>query len=387
MEINQIKWAEIDLDHLIYNVAQIRKKVGPDVKIAAVVKANGYGHGSMEICEALLESGVDMIAVSSINEAVEIRKSFKKAQTLVLGSIPPDSMDEAIRYGVIQTVVSLTQAIAISKAAERLGMGVSIHIKIDSGMNRIGFYPDQDSLGEILKISALPNVKINGIYSHFASADDKDKSFTRTQYERFGEFVKQLEQAGLSIPIRHISNSAGIIDMPDMNLSMVRPGIMLYGVYPSAHVDRGAVDLKPVMTLKARISYIKTLNTDSGISYGLTYQGRKGQRIATLPIGYADGYTRLLSNIGEVIVKGRKTVVVGTICMDQCMIDVTDIEDAEIGDEVILFGSDGINEIKVEDVAEKCGKISYELLCAIGRRVPRIYLRNGRIIKMTNYLE
>jgi len=387
MEINQIKWAEIDLDNLIYNVTQIRKRVGGDVKIAAVVKANGYGHGSMEISGALLESGVDMIAVSSINEAIEIRKGFPKAQTLVLGSIAQDNIDDAVRYGVIQTVVSYPQAVAISRAAEKLGMGVSIHIKVDSGMNRIGFYPDEDSLREILKIEQLPNIKINGIFSHFATADELDKGFTRQQFAKFVRFVERLEREGMPIPIKHISNSAGVIDMPEMNLSMVRPGIMLYGVYPSAHVDRGAIDLRPVMTLKARISFIKTLPEDGGISYGLSYQGHSGQRVATIPVGYADGYTRLLSNIGEVIIHGKKTRVVGTICMDQCMIDVTDIDEAEIGDEVILFGTDGINEIKVEEVAEKCGKISYELLCAIGRRVPRIYIRDGRIVKMTNYLD
>lgn len=387
MDIRQIKWAEINLDHLAHNVAEIRKRVGPEVKIAAVVKANGYGHGSLEISGALLDSGVDMIAVSSSNEAIEIRKEYKKAQTMVLGYIPEENTEEAIRYGVIQTVVSYEQAFHISEVAEKLGMGVSVHVKIDSGMNRIGFPLDDESLDQILAISTLPNIKVNGIYSHFATSDEQDKSFTRKQFERFVTFVGRLESAGLSIPIKHIANSAAIIDLPEMNLSMVRPGIILYGVYPSSHVNHSIMDLKPVMTLKARISYLKTLSEDGGISYGLSYFGKAGQKIATIPVGYADGYTRLLSNKGQVIVKGHRAQIVGTICMDQCMIDVTGIEDIKIGDEVILFGREGALEISVEEVAEKCGKIGYELLCAVGRRVPRVYIKDGIVIRTSNYLE
>ena len=387
MDIRQIKWAEINLDHLAHNVAQIRSRVGPEVKIAAVVKANGYGHGSLEISGALLESGIDVIAVSSGNEAIEIRKEYKKAQTMVLGYIPEENSEEAIRFGVIQTVVSYEQAQHISMTAEKLGMGVSVHIKIDSGMNRIGFTPDDEALAAILGIARLPNIKINGIYSHFAVSDERDKTFTQHQFDVFNRFVARLDQAGLAIPIRHISNSAAIIDSPEMNLSMVRPGIILYGVYPSKEVNHQLLSLKPVMTLKARISFIKTLPEDGGISYGLSYSAKAGQRIATIPIGYADGYTRLLSNKGQVIVRGQKAPIVGTICMDQCMIDVTDVAGVAVGDEVVLFGEAQGQTITVDEVAEKSGKISYELLCAVGRRVPRVYTRGGRIVKTSNYLE
>jgi len=387
MDIRQIKWAEINLDHLAHNVAQIRARVGPEVKIAAVVKANGYGHGSLEISGVLLESGVDVIAVSSSNEAIEIRKEYKKAQTMVLGYIPEENSEEAIRFGVIQTVVSYEQARHISMTAEKLGMGVSVHIKIDSGMNRIGFTPDEDALAAILAIAQLPNIKINGIYSHFAVSDERDKTFTRHQFDVFNRFVARLDKAGLAIPIRHISNSAAIIDSPEMNLSMVRPGIILYGVYPSKEVNHQLLSLKPVMTLKARISFIKTLPEDGGISYGLSYRAKAGQRIATIPIGYADGYTRLLSNKGQVIVRGQKAPIVGTICMDQCMIDVTDVAGVSVGDEVVLFGEAQGLDIAVDEVAEKSGKISYELLCAVGRRVPRVYISGGRIVKTSNYLE
>jgi len=387
MENNQIKWAEINLDNLIHNMKEIRNHVGKETKIAAVVKANGYGHGALEIAEVLLENGADMLAVSSINEAVEIRKKFKKAQTLVLGYTPTENMEDAIRYGVIQTIYSYDQAEKYSRVAEKIGMGISFHIKVDSGMNRIGFMTDETSLRDIIKISQLPNVKINGIFSHFAVADETDKSFSKTQYDRFIKFINQLEKENIKVPIKHLANSAGITDLPEMNMGMVRPGIILYGLYPSLDVNRENLRLKPVMSLKTRISHVKTLAENGGISYGLKYRGKKGDKIATIPIGYADGYTRLLSNKGEVLVKGKRAPVVGTICMDQCMIDVSEVEKIQVGDEVVLFGNDGVNTISVEEVAEKIGTINYEIICMVGRRVPRVYIQNGEIIKITDYLK
>ncbi len=387
MENNQIKWAEINLNHLIHNLKEIRRHVGKETKIAAVVKANGYGHGALEIAEVLLENGADILAVSSINEAVEIRKKFKKAQTLVLGYTPTENIEDAIRYGIIQTIYSYEQAEKYARIAEKIGMGISFHIKIDSGMNRIGYMPDETAINEIKKINQLPNVKINGIFSHFAVADEKDKSFSEMQYRKFIEFTEKLEEENIKIPIRHISNSAGAMDLPDMNLDMVRPGIILYGLYPSREVDHSVLDLKPVMSLKTRISHVKTLNEDGGISYGLKYRGKKGDKIATIPIGYADGYTRLLSDKGEALVRGKRVPVVGTICMDQCMIDVSSIDDIEAGDEVTLFGTDGDSTLNVEEIAEKIGTINYEIICMIGRRVPRVYIQNGEIIKITDYLK
>ncbi|MCG8485115.1 MAG: alanine racemase [Clostridia bacterium] len=387
MDIREIKWAEVNLDHLIHNLKQIRQHVGEEIKIAAVVKANGYGHGALEMADVLLNNGADMLAVSSINEAVEIRKQNPKAQTLVLGYTPSENIEEAIKHGVIQTIYSYHQAIQYSKVAERIGMGISIHIKIDTGMNRIGFQPNDEALKEIIKIYQLPNVKINGIFSHLACADEADKTFSYQQYELFLYFIEKLQENNIKIPIKHISNSAAIMDMPDMNMDMVRPGIILYGLYPSNEVKKDVLNLKPVMSFKTRISHVKTLSKDGGISYGLKYQGKKGQKIATIPVGYADGYTRLLSNKGHAIVHGKKAPVVGTVCMDQCMLDVSMIDDVKAGDEVLLFGGDNSHSITTEEVAECIGTINYETICMVGRRVPRVYIKNGEIVKIKDYLK
>lgn len=387
MNIKEIKWAEVNLDHLIHNLKQIRQHVGEETKIAAVVKANGYGHGALEMADTLLSHGADMLAVSSINEAVEIRKQNPKAQTLVLGYTPTENIEEAIKHGVIQTIYSYEQGMAYSKVAEKIGMGMSIHIKIDTGMNRIGFQPNEETIKEIIKIYQLPNIKINGIFSHLACADEADKTFSYWQYEQFLEFVEILKENDIKIPMKHISNSAAIMDMPDMNMDLVRPGIILYGLYPSNEVKKDVLNLKPVMSFKTRISHIKTLSKSGGISYGLKYQGQKGQKIATIPVGYADGYTRLLSNKGHAIVKGEKVPVVGTVCMDQCMLDVSQIQDVRAGDEVLLFGGDSSSSISTEEVAECIGTINYETICMVGRRVPRIYIKNGEIVKITDYLK
>jgi len=387
MLINEMKWAEINLDNLVHNIKQTRKLVGDAVKIAAVVKANGYGHGVMKITEALLENGADLIAVSSINEAVEIRKKYKRAFTMVLGYTMGEKVEDAINHGVILTIYSYEQALECSRIAEEIGVGASIHIKIDTGMNRIGFLVNDNAIEEILKIAKLPNIKINGIFSHFACADAKDKSVSIKQHQKFINMLNTLEDKGLKIPIRHMSNSAAIIDMPEYNFEMVRPGIMLYGLYPSNEVKKANIDLKPVMSLKSRVSNIKTLEEDGGISYGLKHVGKKGDIVATIPIGYADGLTRLLSNKGEVIIKDRKYKIVGAICMDQCMVDVTGSKDIKIGDEVILFGETENNKITVEEIAEKIGTINYEVVCTISRRVPRIYIRNNEILGKVNYLE
>lgn len=381
-----MKWAEIDLDALMWNISEIRRLVGDETKLCAVVKANGYGHGALEIVEPLLLSGVDMIAVSSVNEAVEIRKKYKKAQTMVLGVTPDENAAEAIRHGVIQTLVSEKQARLLSELAEDLKMGVSCHIKLDTGMNRIGFRVSEESADIIAGIAQLPNIHVNGMFSHFATADERDKTFTRQQLSRYLWMVEALQKRGVKIPIRHIANSAGIIDVPEAKLDMVRAGIMMYGIYPSREVHRERVHLKPVMSLKTKITHIKTMEADEGISYGLRDVVKKGAVIATIPVGYADGYMRGIGQKAEVLVKALKSPVRGKICMDQCMIDVTHIKGAKIGDEVVLFGSQDDAVISIEDLAEAAGTISYELLCMIGRRVPRVYIRGGQVVNVTDYL-
>lgn len=387
MKVKEIKWAEVNLDHLVHNIKQIRNHVGNETKIAAVVKANGYGHGAVEIADTLLEHGVDMLAVSSINEAIEIRKQKPIAQTLVLGYTPTENIEEAIKYGVIQTIYSYQQALQYSETAQRIGMGMSIHLKIDTGMNRIGFQPNEEAIEEIKKIEKLPNLKINGIFTHLACADETDKTFSYEQYNKFMKFIETLETHNIKIPIKHISNSAAIMDIPEMHMDMVRPGIILYGLYPSSQVKKDVLDLKPVMSFKTKISHVKTLTQEGGISYGLKYQGQKGQKIATIPVGYADGYTRLLSNKGYAIVQGKKVPVIGTICMDQCMLDVSEINDVKAGDEVLLFGGETPNSITTEEVAQCIGTINYETICMVGRRVPRVYIKDEKIIKVTDYLK
>ena len=386
MEREYMKWAEIDLDALLFNIGQIRGILPEETKITAVVKANGYGHGALEIVGPLLEAGVDMIAVSSVNEAVEIRKRFKKAQTLVLGYTPDENVADAIRYGVIQTVISEKQAKLLSDMAEVLQMGVSCHIKLDTGMNRIGFGINETSADTIARIAQMPNIHINGMFSHFATADEADKTFTKRQLERFQWMVRALGERGIRIPILHIANSAAIIDFPQANLDMVRAGIILYGVYPSEDVTRNRIQLRPVMSLKTKISHLKVIERDEGISYGLKEEVKKGSVIATIPVGYADGYMRSLSGKAEVLIHGVRAPVRGRICMDQCMVDVTHIKGVQIGDEAVIFGSDKGNQISIDELAEKAGTISYELMCMIGRRVPRLYLKDGQVIKVTDYL-
>ncbi len=381
------KWAEIDLDALTWNMRQIRNLVGENVKIAAVVKANGYGHGSLEIMQPLMEAGAEMIVVSSVNEAVEMRKRYKKSQTLVLGFTQDENVADAIRYGIIQTVTTEEQAKFLSETAERIGMGASCHIKIDTGMNRIGFKVNEESADAITRISKMPGIHVNGIFSHFATADEADKSFMKLQFERFEKMIKMLADRGVKPPIKHIANSAAIIDFPESHMDMVRSGIITYGIYPSDEVNKDRIKLKPVMSLKAKISHIKTIDETSGISYGLTEEVHAGDVIATIPIGYADGYLRALSGKADVLIHGKRARIRGRVCMDQLMVDISDIPEARVGDEAVIFGADGDKMISVDELAQIGNTISYELLCMIGRRVPRVYLRGGEIVEVTDYLE
>lgn len=387
MKLNYIKWAEIDEDALVWNINQVRKLVGDDVKIAAVVKANGYGHGSLEIMDVLIDAGVEMIVVSAVNEAIEMRKRYKKTQTLVLGFTPEENIEDAITYGVIQTITTEEQARLISETAQRVGMGASCHIKLDTGMNRIGFQINEESADAIARISEMPGIILNGIFSHFATADEEDKEFMNLQFERYRKMVDMLESRSVKIPIKHISNSAAIIDFPESYMNMVRSGIITYGIYPSDEVFKDRIDLKPAMSLKTKVSHIKTLEQDGGISYGLTETVKAGTVIATIPIGYADGYLRAFSKKADVLIHGKRARIKGRVCMDQCMVDISDIPDVKVGDEVVVFGTDGNETVSIDELAAIADTIPYELLCMIGRRVPRVYYRDGKCIGVTDYLE
>ncbi|EOC99532.1 alanine racemase [Caldisalinibacter kiritimatiensis] len=380
-------WAEINLDNLAHNIREVRRVTKEDTLITAVVKADGYGHGAAIAAKTFLNNGADRLAVATLSEALELRKEGINAPILILGYTPDSQFEKVIENDITQTIYTYEQGINISKAAHKVGKVGKIHVKIDTGMSRLGFVPNKSSVEDIVKIAKLSGIKIEGIFSHFAKADERDKSATNEQYKKFKWIIQELESKNINIPIKHISNSAAIIDLPQYNLDMVRAGIMLYGLYPSNEVNKKAVRLKPAMTLKAKISHIKEVEKGTGISYGHVYITEKESKIGTLPIGYADGYTRILTNKAEVGIKGYKVPVIGRICMDQCMIDVSSIKDIKVGDEVILFGDGYNNSPHIDEVAEKLETINYEIVCMVSRRVPRVYIKQGDIVHIKDYLE
>lgn len=365
-------WAEIDLSAIAHNVMQVRKVTASKAKVCAVVKADAYGHGAVAVARTALESGADCLAVAIVNEAVELRKAGFRVPILVLGYTPSCQAGLLVKNDITQTLFSLEMAQALSAAAVAAGKTAKVHIKIDTGMGRIGICPS-DAGCFAAAVAALPGIYIEGVYSHFASSDSLDKSFTNEQYRRFMEGLEFIKGRGIPIPIRHIANSAAVLELPHMHLDMVRPGIILYGLWPSAEVQRN-IALKPAMKLKTQIAFIKVMGPKSSISYGRTYFTIRNSRIATLPVGYADGWSRLLANKTQVLVHGLRAPVLGRICMDQCMIDVTHIPDVRVDDEVLLFGTD---ELSVDEVAAAMGTINYEIVCMVGKRVPRCYVGEG----------
>lgn len=381
MDLTRAVWAEINLDNLANNIREVRRVTNPKTKVSAVIKADGYGHGAVAIAQTLLENGADRFAVATLSEALQLRKEFKETQIMVLGYTPEHLAQEIIQNNIIQTIYSLEQAKEFSKVAKQLNKNIVVHIKIDSGMNRLGMLCSEGTVNTVLQISKLDNLVIEGIYTHFAAADELDKTYTKMQVEKFSKIVEQIEKKGLTIPIKHVSNSAAIIDMPEFNFDMVRAGIMLYGLYPSQSVNHERVNLKEVMCLKAKIAQVKEIEAGSGISYGLTYKCEHKTKIATLPIGYADGYTRMLSNKAKVLVKNKIVPVLGNICMDQCIIDVTNL-DVKMGDEVVLYGGDNKDGISIDSVANLLNTINYEIVCMVDKRVPRVYLKDNT---KTNY--
>lgn len=378
-------YAEINLDNFRHNFREVKRLV-KGRKIFGVIKADGYGHGAIELARVLEEEGVDYFAVAVITEALELRKNGFKKPILIMGFTPPTFAKEIVEFDITQAVFSFDLAKSLSDEAVKQNKVAKIHIKIDTGMGRVGFIPNEKALDEIERINKLPNLKLEGIFSHFSSADEKDKTFTILQLNRFIKTVKALEERGIKFELKHLANSAGIIDVEEAYLDAVRPGIMLYGYYPSDEVDVNKVDLKPVMTLKSKIVHVKEVDEGTPISYGRRFITERKSKIATLPFGYADGFTRLFFQKGQVIVNGFLAPIVGRICMDQCMIDVTDCGDVNEGDEVIVMGN--FNGIKndADVLAERLGTISYEILCMVSKRVPRVYVENGKIIKIKNYV-
>ncbi|MBC7766344.1 MAG: alanine racemase [Hyphomonadaceae bacterium] len=379
-------WAEVNLDNIAHNVKEIRRIVTPRVKIMAVTKADAYGHGYLEVAKTLVESGADYFGVAFLDEAKQLRRNGFELPILILGYTPLEWVHELVAFNIIQTVYNFEAAQAISQAAYRVGKQAKIHVKIDTGMNRLGFLCNEQSIQTILDIAKLPNLEIEGIFTHFASADETDRSFTVFQYEKFMEICKALHDNGLSIPVKHACNSAATIGFPEMHLDMVRPGLILYGLYPSEEVDHSLIQLKPAMELKAMVTYIKQVPSEMPVSYGRTYTTKADTKIATVPIGYADGYSRLLAHKAKILINGQFAPVIGRICMDQCMIDVSSVNNIAIGDEVVIFGEQGGQSIFIEEIAATMGTINYELLCVIGKRVPRVYIFGGHVVEVLNYL-
>jgi len=376
-------WCEVSLDAMAHNLSEFRR-VAPDKKIMAVVKADAYGHGVFEISRTLADSGADALAVAFSDEALQLRKGGIKIPILVLGHTPVEYIGDLIENDITPTVYNFSTAKAVSNIAQRKNKTAKIHVKIDTGMNRLGYPPNEETVELILDLARLPGVEIEGIFTHFACADEQDAEFTETQFERFCAIVNRLEERGLHIPLKHVCNSAAAMRFPHMHMDMIRIGIALYGLYPSD--IKYNLDLKPVMQLKSAIAHIKETEKNERVSYGGIYRTEARTKIATIPIGYADGYSRILSNKARVIVNGKFAPVLGRICMDQCMIDVTNVNNISIEDEVVLFGRQQGLSIPVEELAEIEGTINYELLCVIGKRIPRCYIQNGRIVEILNYL-
>lgn len=378
-------WAEIDLDKAAYNMKNIKKLVG-DKEVIAVVKADCYGHGADDLAPVFLENGASRLAVAILTEGIELRKKNITAPIMILGYTPLELSEELINNDIEQTVYDLEYAKKLSSLAEKLGKKAKIHIALDTGMGRIGFIPNEESIEAVEKIASLKGIEIIGIFTHFSTADEYDKTYTNEQFKKIKDFIAELEKRGVNIPLKHASNSGAIMEMPETYLDAVRAGIILYGYYPSNEVDKNKLDIKPILTLKTTVSHIKEVEEGTSISYGRTFITKRKSKIATIPIGYADGYSRLLSGKAKVIINGKFAPVVGRICMDQCMIDVTDIGEVKVGDEVILLGEEGNLKFNADDFAEIMGTINYEITCMLKQRIPRVYIKEGKVVSVKNYI-
>ncbi|MEW6458704.1 MAG: alanine racemase [Bacillota bacterium] len=370
-------WAEVNLSALAHNLGEVRRLVGPDTEVAAVVKANAYGHGLVEVAGTLLAHGADRLCVARVDEGVALREAGIDAPVLVMGFVPPPLYDTALDHDLTLTVCDPEAAAELSAAAARHGRPAPVHLKLDTGMGRLGLVTaDRDLYRNILAIASLPHLEIEGLYTHFANADRRDKSHAQRQLVDFVEVTCTLGHDGIDIELLHAANSAALIDMPESRLNLVRPGIMLYGLYPSPEVKTRQVDLRPVMTLKAQVGFLKRVPAGWTVSYGSTYTTPAPTTLATVPCGYADGYNRRLSNRGAVLIHGRRAPVVGRVTMDQIVVDVGHIPGVAVGDEVVLFGRQGEAELHVDEVAALLDTINYEVVCAVSARVPRVYVRD-----------
>lgn len=375
--------AAIDLDAAEHNFNVTRAKLPENVKLLCVIKADAYGHGAVPLAK-LFEGRADFYGVACIEEAIELKKAGIKTPVLILGAVPKEFYSDIVKYDIRVPIFNLEDAKALSAEAIRQSKTAPFHFCVDTGMSRIGFQVNKESANACLEITKLPNIEAEGLFSHFATADEKDLSKAIAQRDKFKEFIKLLEERGINIPIKHINNSAGIMNF-DEYFDMCRMGIILYGLYPSHEVDENLLKIKPVMEWRAHITHIKELEPGREISYGGTYKTGETRRIATIPVGYADGYPRCLSNKGKVLINGEFAPITGRVCMDQFMVDITGI-DAKVGDTVVLVGKSGSKELSMEEVSENAYSFNYELPCRVARRVPRTYYRDGKFLFSTNYM-
>jgi alanine racemase len=379
-------WAEIDLKAIAHNVAALRRITQPESKMMAVVKANGYGHGAIEVAQCALQNGAATLGVARIEEGIQIREAGIRAPILIFGYTLADLAADLLKYELTPCVYTVESARKLSGTAASLGKKIKAHLKVDTGMGRLGqlannFKADNstainaDDIEEVLAMAGLNGLELEGIFTHFATADSSDKSYAEKQLHLFINYLKRLQQAGVDPPVTHAANSAALIDMPQSHLDMVRPGIAIYGLYPSDEVQKKKVGLKPAMALKTRIIHLKKVPAGFKVSYGSTHETQKPTTIATVPVGYADGLSRGLSSRGQMLVHGQRVPIIGRVCMDLTMLDVGGTEDVQMGDEVVIFGQQGNETLSVDEMAALLKTINYEIVSTITARVPRVYLK------------
>lgn len=381
-------YAKIDLDAVAWNMEQMKKNLKEGTEMVAVIKTDGYGHGAVQVA-SMLES-YDYVwgyAVATLDEAVVLRAAEIQKPILVLGCIFPDQYWEMLKYEIRMNVYTKEMAEAISALAVEKGEQAYVHIKLDTGMARLGFSAEESSIEEIKEIAELPNLVLEGVFTHFAKADEEDKTFTMMQLEKFEWMTQRLEEEGVTFPYVHASNSAGIIDVRRADYNLVRAGIAIYGLYPSEEVDKEKVQLKPALSLKSHIAFVKDIPAGTPVSYGGDFVSEHQMRIATIPIGYGDGYPRSLSDTGYVLIRGKKAPIIGRICMDQFMVDVSDIPEVKFGDKVTLIGRDQEEYLPVEKLSELSGRFNYEFVCDLGKRIPRVYVQDGKVEEQVDYFK
>lgn len=379
-------YAKIDLDAIAYNMEQMKQNIRPETKVMAVIKADGYGHGAVQIAEMMERwNYIWGFAVATLDEAVVLRTEGIQKPILVLGCVFPDQYMEMLKHEIRMNIYTEEMAESISRMAAREGKTAYMHIKLDTGMSRLGFGINEQSAETIKRISKMPNVNMEGIFTHFTKADEKDKSFTKKQIQEFVWMTEHLKEKNVRFTYEHCSNSAGIIDVPEANFDIVRAGISTYGLYPSEEVDKTNVKLKPALALKSHVAFVKEIESGTPVSYGGTFVAKEKMKIATIPVGYADGYPRSLSNKGYVLIRGKKAPILGRVCMDQFMVDVTQIEGVSFGDKVTMIGKDGNEILPVEVLSELSGRFNYEFVCDLGKRIPRVYVRDGKIAEQVDY--